>query len=571
MRIRTTASYLAALATLAVALPGRAGSAPGFAVNRFEPSERGGDWFANESLDLRGAVRPALGVVADYSYRSLVIYDRNDEVEKSVVRNDLRLHLGGSLVLFERLRLAMDLPLQTFADGHAGSVDGLVYAPPPREQGVGDLRAGVDVRLLGRHGESFTLAVGAQAFAPTGDRAQYTSDGEWRLRPRLMAAGDIGAFVYSAQVAYRWRDHDDRLPLGGLGDELEGAMALGARVADGRLVVGPELWASTSTRDAFARDTTPVEAILGAHYRLAEQLRLGAGVGTGLTRGRGGPEARGLLSVEWMPGHTDAREASPVEPPPPPPIAPPADRDGDGIPDAIDACPDIAGMSTDDPLTRGCKDSDGDGVFDNQDACPAVRGIASSDPLSRGCADTDGDGVFDRVDACPKEPGPASADPATNGCPDTDRDRDGVADDVDACPDEPGKPDPDPRRSGCPKAFVKQGQIQVLDQVKFATGSAQIAAGKDSEEVLVAVLEVLKAHPEILRVRVEGHTDSTGAAAPNKKLSGDRAAGVVKWLVAHGIAADRLTSQGLGAERPIDSNTTADGRKNNRRVELHIE
>lgn len=57
----------------------------------------------------------------------------------------------------------------------------------------------------------------------------------------------------------------------------------------------------------------------------------------------------------------------------------------------------------------------------------------------------------------------------------------------------------------------------------------------------------------------------------NKKLSGDRAASVVKWLAGHGIDKTRLSSSGFGQEKPIDSNATEDGRRQNRRVEFHIE
>src|SRR5262249_32815447 len=126
-------------------------------------------------------------------------------------------------------------------------------------------------------------------------------------------------------------------------------------------------------------------------------------------------------------------------------------------------------------------------------------------------------------------------------------------------------------RNGCPKAFVSQGQIRILDQVKFKTNSAQIEPGKDSEEILEAVQKVLIDHPEIERVRVEGHTDNRGAAAFNKRLSADRATSVVKWLVGRAITSGRLTGAGFGRERPIDSNDTEAGRKANRRVEFHIE
>ena len=326
--------------------------------------------------------------------------------------------------------------------------------------------------------------------------------------------------------------------------------------------------------------------MIGAHFEPVPGLKFGAGVGTGLTRGYGAPEFRALLGIEYFQpinldrdgdGILDKDDACPDVkgvansdpkkngcPPEPPP-----DRDHDGILDRDDKCPDVPGV----PENQGCPaDRDKDGIYDKDDACPDVFGVASTDPAKNGCpADTDGDGILDKDDACPTEKGIHTDDPKTNGCPDPDRDKDGIPNADDACPDEPGPKDPDPKRNGCPKAFVSQGQIKILDQVRFKTNSAEIVAGKDSEDILEAVQKVLKDHPEIKKVRVEGHTDNRGTAALNKKLSADRAASVVKWLTSHGIEKDRLTSEGFGFERPIAENTTDEGRTANRRVEFHIE
>ncbi len=259
--------------------------------------------------------------------------------------------------------------------------------------------------------------------------------------------------------------------------------------------------------------------------------------------------------------------------------------DGDGIPNDVDACPDIPGVGTDDPTTNGCPppppgpapapppvaDRDGDGVPDAVDACPDTPGVATDDPKTNGCpGDRDHDGVLDPVDACPDVPGLATSDPKTNGCPDPDRDKDGIPNDVDACPDQAGKPNADPSKNGCPVAYVAQGTIKILEQVRFETASAKIV-GKDSDDVLVAVAAVLKDHPEIKSVSVEGHTDDRGSADMNKRLSAARAASVVKWLVDHGIAKGRLTSVGFGFERPLVPNDSDEGRTKNRRVEFHIQ
>lgn len=597
---RTTTTLGAAVLLGAALIPAGAAAQttrPGFAVNKFEPSERGSDWFASESLDYRGHLRPAIGVVGDYSYRSLLVFEDDGDVRGSVVRNAFFVHAGASLVLFERLRVAFNLPVQAAVDGRTASLSRggvtTTFLPPPHSGGLGDLRLGADARVFGVYGDPITMAAGVQFWAPTGNEAQYAGDGDWRIKPRVMVAGDVGAFTYAGQVAVNWRAREEKIGAGAIGSELNVTLAAGARLADRKLVVGPELWASTVFAEAFEKKTTPVEAALGAHYLIADQVRVGAGASTGLTRAFSAPVGRVVATVEWAPGVVEDRDGDGVpdredacpdtrgersaDPdkngcPPPPPVVAAADRDHDGVPDDSDACPDTPGVRTGDVATNGCRDTDDDGVFDPKDACPAERGVASADPTLNGCPDTDGDGVFDKADACPRERGVPDADPQKNGCPaDPDRDKDGINNDVDACPDEPGKPDPDPTKNGCPKAFISAGQIKIIDQVKFKVGSAAIDTGKESLEVLEAVEKVLKDHPEVKHVRVEGHTDKTGSEKTNRKLSADRAAAVVKWLVAAGIAKDRLTSAGFGFDKPIDTNETEQGKKNNRRVEFHIE
>jgi outer membrane protein OmpA-like peptidoglycan-associated protein len=166
------------------------------------------------------------------------------------------------------------------------------------------------------------------------------------------------------------------------------------------------------------------------------------------------------------------------------------------------------------------------------------------------------------------EPGARTGNPKTNGCP-PDRDHDGILDSEDACPDQPGLRDPDPKKNGCPQAFVQGGQIRIRDPFKFRFNSTELDPAGDP--ILEAVLAVLKDHPEIAKVRIEGHTDNVGGAAFNQHLSEGRAASVRAWLVKHGIDAKRLTSAGFGQSRPVDTNDTDDGRRNNRRVEFHIE
>lgn len=599
MRTKTLLSAAAFVGAMLSVGSANAQRLEGFTVQKFEPSERGSEWFGSESLDFRGKIRPAIGVVSDFSYRSLLIFQPDGDVRGSVVRNQVFVHPGGSLVLFDRLRLAVSVPIQVAVDGHRATVvrNGTIfdYAPPPNDAGMGDLRFGADARLFGVYGDPLTLALGMQVWVPTGNQSQWAGDGEVRLKPRVMVAGDVSMFTYAASAGVNIRPRNEDIPPGAIGHELNFTAAAGVKVLNKTLTVGPELWTSTVFDHFFEKKETPLEVGAGAHYLIANQIRVGLGAMGGPTRAYSNPVYRLIAMAEWAPGMEEDRDGDGIadrddacpdqkgvhsaDPAkngcPETPVAPPpskaTDRDNDGIPDMNDACPDVPGVQTNDPATNGCRDTDGDGIFDPKDACPTEKGLASQDPQLNGCPDQDGDGIFDKQDACPTEAGPKNEDPKKNGCPIGDKDKDGVKDDVDACPDEPGPADPDPKRNGCPKAFISQGQIKILDQVKFKTGSALIEAGRDSEEVLEAVQSVMKAHPEIKHLRIEGHTDKTGSAALNKKLSADRAASVKTWLVKHGIEAGRLSSTGFGPDKPIDTNETEQGKKNNRRVEFHIE
>jgi len=541
--------------------------ADGFALNRFEPSERGSEWFTTESLDLRGNMRWAAGLVLDYGHKPLVLYETNGDERTAIVENQLFGHVGGSIVFRDRLRLGLNLPVAIWQNGDGGSTATQTFQSD-NSTTVGDLRVAGDVRLMGEYGQVLTLAAGLQFFAPTGSQKSYTGDGSVRLAPRVIAAGDIGMFTYSGRLGFTWRANDSDFANSPMGSQLDFAAAGGLRAVDGKLVVGPELFGSTVVTDAdaiFGRRTTPFEVVVGGHYLATDTIRVGAGVGPGLTRAFGTPQIRVLASVEWV-------EPAPKKAEPPPP---PSDRDGDGIIDKEDACPDVPGVRTDDPKTNGCpppSDRDGDTILDEEDACPDVPGVRTDDPKTNGCpppSDRDGDTILDEEDACPDEPGVRTDDPKTNGCPPPkDTDGDGILDPEDACPNDPGPPNDDPKKNGCPIARIEKGEIKILEQVQFAYNSDRIL--KSSDYILEGVKTVLESNPGVKKVEVQGHTDSKGSDKYNMALSKRRAASVMKWLTQHGIEKKRLVSKGFGETQPIDTNDTEEGRANNRRVVFQI-
>ena len=113
-----------------------------------------------------------------------------------------------------------------------------------------------------------------------------------------------------------------------------------------------------------------------------------------------------------------------------------------------------------------------------------------------------------------------------------------------------------------------KNEINIKGTIHFGTNNAEIKP--DGEQLLDEVADVLAKHPEIKRIRVEGHTDNRGNAENNLQLSKARAASVVAYLVKSGVDASRLESEGYGATQPLVPNITPVQRAKNRRVAFKI-
>ncbi len=153
-----------------------------------------------------------------------------------------------------------------------------------------------------------------------------------------------------------------------------------------------------------------------------------------------------------------------------------------------------------------------------------------------------------------------------------DRDGDGISDMLDACPDRPGPASSNPGQNGCPfvpkKVTITGTSISILEVIHFGTASAKIAP--ESAGSLDSIAQIMKSHPEIKRLDIQGHTDNKGSAASGARLTQERADAVKKALISRGVAESRLTATGYGGTKPVDTNDTETGRARNRRVELVV-
>lgn len=586
-----------------------AGTNRGFEVNRYEPTAAGEWSFAVDHPWYSSLRYFTGGITLNYAHNPLVLGQRSPAGDYSVLRPIIEHRLMGHVDVAgsfaDRVMVSFSLPVVLMERGNSEA-----GVRPIDTAALGDPRIGARFRLLGQpYGSAFSLSLGLDLWIPlnstrSGDGTTQEQVGETgvRLLPKLMMGGLSHSVMWSFSLGFLYRPVQsigNIPPLNGntVGSELQLGFGLKYASLANRLAIGPEVLLSTGMAGftAFRVGWTSLEALLGVQYNIARIIQLGIAGGVGALREPGTPDGRVLLRLAYAPmgappprdrdrdGIPDAQDACPEEAgvrtgspatngcPAAPPA--PVDRDGDGVPDAQDLCPGEPAGSRPDPQKPGCplRDSDGDGVFDSEDQCPGSPAGAHPDPQRPGCPDKDSDqdGIYDGQDVCKEVPSGLNPDPQKPGCPMPDRDRDQIPDGTDACPDKAGSPSPDPRRNGCPGLVeVKAGQIVILQQVFFATGKDEIL--KKSFPLLDSIVHTLRTIQAIKKIEIEGHTDNKGAADKNIDLSARRARSVQKYLIDHGIAAERLVANGYGPNRPIADNGTEKGRAKNRRVDFRI-
>jgi outer membrane protein OmpA-like peptidoglycan-associated protein len=336
----------------------------------------------------------------------------------------------------------------------------------------------------------------------------------------------------------------------------------------------------------------PLEALGGVKLYLARNSFLTLGGGVGLLDSIGGnPDVRAFMGIVFEPNI--------------------GDRDGDGLKDDVDHCPDDPEDFDDFEDRDGCPelDNDRDTILDTDDRCPNQPEDKDGVEDDDGCPETDrvdrdGDRIVDELDACPDDPEDYDDWEDGDGCPDLDNDHDKILDVDDLCPDRPeddddwededGCPDPDNDRDrildtdddcpnepenlngyldkdGCPdRDPVKDvgGELVVFDKIHFEYNKAIIK--EESHAILDAVGFTIVNNPDIKRVEVQGHTDERGSDRYNLELSQRRAEAVVKYLEGYGIDASRLRPKGYGEREPIDESHNEEAWAVNRRVEFLI-
>ncbi|WP_224362456.1 OmpA family protein [Hyalangium versicolor] len=491
---------------------------------------------APQDLVMVGQSRPLAhmsasgGFFFNFSIDPLILVNKKDEGDSnkaaSIIGSRLQLDAMATVGVFDWAELGVDMPLvlaQTGDNlesiGSEGAVQGYV---------LGDLRLTGKFAIPGlrrpAEGSGLGAALTLGLSLPTGDQNAFASDGALTYTPGLIVDYRFVRGILLSGTVGLW-NRPDRIFNGiQVGDMAPFGIATEIPIIRGSGITAVGMLHGAVSLDKLpeqARDI-PAELLFGLRWYSSTGLTFTVGAGGGCGCSLEAPTLRFFTSLVWVPAKTSEWEAIERFKEPP-------------------------------------ADSDGDGILDNKDSCPNEPG--PEDRLGCPLRDGDNDGVTDDKDACPSEPGLVER----GGCPIRDADRDGIEDNVDRCPQVAGPPG---RPDGCPLAHIQGNKIIIMEPVNFATDQDDILPG--SFPVLDEVSQTLKAHPEIQRILIEGHTDSRASDEYNLDLSNRRAASVRTYLEESGVKPERLCSEGFGLSRPVEENDTSMGRALNRRVEFTI-
>lgn len=495
-------------------------SGTGIGIDTFKPSSSPASLFELVLTPPKKHLDWSAGALVFYSHhptRRQTVVETTGAVVEDALPVNLRVNadLFVAFGLWEFLEVGLGVPVIVYQDGEGGAPGGSAQSTS-----LGDPRVEVKARLL----ELGPMGGGLGVVA-TGPLGHYMSSGDDLLgyklptvEPKILADLDLGPVIAAVNVGFLVRPGGN---LGGGQYRQKHALTWNAGAAwdpmdfdePGGLRLAVELNGEAGIRFSTLVEV-PMEAVLGAKYRMNNDVILTLGGASGISTAVGTPAFRVFAGVSY------------------------------------------------DSVTRSCpagpEDMDG---FEDGDSC--------IDP------DNDQDGLLDEVDECPDDAEDFDEFQDDDGCPDRDNDSDGVPDALDICPMIPEDKDAYEDEDGCPeegpgKATVKITDTQLLLSSKVYFDYNRASVKEVSHPILDAVVEALEANPHIRKLRVEGHTDNEGTEEYNQKLSEDRAKAVVEYLVSRGVDEERLEFVGHGFTVPKASNDTEEGRAINRRVEFTI-
>ena len=396
-------------------------------IQRFRPTSPDSKFLTVESPYLMKRGQLSFGFYTNFADDPLIFY-RNGQKTADVVNWQLGFSVVAAAALHDYVQVGIDFPL-TLQSGVRADNSGSLSA-----FGINEPTFHVKIGILDGRRSPLAMAFITKANVPIAKKNQFMGDRVFTITPILAMGKRWKPISIGFNLGYRLRLRGIQTANLNVDDELFYRLGIAIHIKKIRLDIVGEIFGATAAASPFKLESqNPLDAIVSVRYRFPNGLCLTAGGGTGIQPGYGSPLFRILAGISFEPPEKGQRKKTEKR-----------DRDGDGIPDERDRCPDTHGRGSSD----GCpKDRDGDKVPDYRDKCPDTPGHGSPD----GCPkDRDNDKIPDFRDQCPDQPEDYDGFQDEDGCPDPDNDKDGIPDEKDDCPNDPEDKDGFMDHDGCP-------------------------------------------------------------------------------------------------------------------------
>ena len=587
------------------------GNGAGLDTHLFRPALDSKGFFVTNGSDILGKGDLSFGLVIDYGRNLLRVAD-NGQSDKQLINHSFQGTFSFNYGIANVLVLGLTVPVNLMSGGaqanNAGQAtqQGLTATSPngPQwfggqfdSQTLGNVALHAKLRIL-RVERGFGLAVSTQVGVPLTDAPRDAgADPTVWVWPQIIGEkrfGSLGQFKIGLNAGFRAHGASDTVITLKDGQFKDGnRITYGAGLAY-RILDPVDIVADTYATYLTAGDSgikASNEVVGGLKIFVERNSYLMIGGGPRYTSGFEAADFRAFVGFIFEPSI--------------------GDRDGDGIKDDVDKCPDNPEDFDGFQDADGCPepDNDNDGILDKDDRCPNEPEDRDGDQDEDGCpegsdGDRDGDGIPDSLDKCPDVPEDKDGFQDKDGCPDPDNDQDGIPDKQDLCPNDPedidgfedkdGCPDPDNDKDqipdvvdkcpnepetyngyqdedGCPdkgSVVIDGNALVILKKIKFKTASAEILP--ESNEILDAVATTVIHHPEFTLLEIAGHADERSSDEYNLKLTQDRVNSVMNALIQRKVPKDHLRSKGYGEFCPDDPGHDESAWEKNRRVEFKI-
>ena len=576
------------------------GNGGGFDTHLFRPAMDSKGLFTTNGSDILGANDVSFGLVIDYG-RNLLRIDPGPNESGQLINHSFQGTFQFNYGILNQFIVGLDVPLNLMT-GDAITTESGWAQTQLNSQTLGFLALHAKWRITRVEEDGIGLALGAQIGFPVSDAPKAAgSDSSFWYWPQAIVEkrfGSTGQLKLAINAGYRGHSPSGTaLALAGGNTFVDGSLVTFGGGASLRVLEPLDIIAETygtyllAGSPATSDIKLSAEAVAGIKLFVERNSYLMLGGGGRYTDGFEAANLRGFIGFIFEPSI--------------------GDRDGDGIKDDVDQCPDepedFDGFQDED----GCPDpdNDNDGILDVDDRCPNEPEDRDGDQDWDGCpensdGDRDGDGILDSKDKCPDQPEDRDGFQDEDGCPDPDNDQDGIPDKRDACPNDPedkdgfededGCPDPDNDKDqipdvvdkcpnepetyngfededGCPdkgSVIIQDNNIVILEKIKFKTNSAEILP--ESNKILDAVATTINHHPEFELMEIAGHADERSSDQYNLRLTQDRVNSVMAALIQRGVAREKLRSKGYGEYCPEDPAHNEEAWEKNRRVEFKI-